>query len=1010
MGGSHHRSVDIATVVSRVLRAASICTPVALIGAPVTLSEASEFNALAADIPAQPLAQALAAFRRQTGLQLIYVSSVISNQRSQGVAAGLNADEALDRLLQGTGLRFEHLTPRSIRIFAGVVAPQRTTPRVLMGEVRDEVLITASRSAEKLQDVPITIQSMTGYQLNQLNVTTAYDLLKYTTNVTYSGNGPGTGNIFMRGLGGYGSGNQSQSTTAPFPNVALYLDDQSMQFPARNNDVYLVDMGRVEVLEGPQGTLFGGGAQAGAIRYITNKPQLERASGELNAGYGGTAGGDPNTNLNAILNVPLIDNVFGLRGVIFSDTRGGYIDNVPGTIGFHPGTPPYDVGGKPTADNGLNQGNNLNKVTYTGARLSARWQINDNWDALLQQNYQNMEADGYFYAYPTSTDGHPLGRYQITAFAPAYTKDDYESTAWTLNGKIADLLSMVYTGSYRVRHIDGQQDYANYLRSAAGFFYACIGTGAGYFNQANFPNQLAGHKLQCSASVGNWRDQVRNTHQSHELRFTTKADNRIRGLAGFYWEKFVIDDNMNFNYLGIPQCDQANLNRALNSPDGSADCLSAVGPVPGAFATDPSLRTNADTAFGEDVQRGYKQKAFFTSIDVDVIPRLLTASGGIRFYHYDEFEEGSEYYSATTSGSFSPSGQGLVVNHLNGQCTAAGLCGFPINLSRNESGHSWRGNLTWLVTADVMSYFTYSEGFRPGGFNRTGSLPGQPPVLQGLAPYSGPNTNQYARSTGYNSDNLINNEVGFKSEFLDHHVLFNLAAYYMKWENSQQALFDPVNLGNNTFNVNGSSYTVKGFEVQFVARITDELTLHGSSSVNTSSQSSTPCLTSVGADPNATGTANNPTPKGHCITQVNGAPYTNPFGQRGARPAFSPPWIFNLLARYDWTAGAYRRFAWVGASHIAAMSNEPANFPDGNAPGENPPTGWPSTTLLRYQIPAYTTYDGGLGVAKDNWTAQIQGNNLTNAYGPTKISSDQFIKSEIPLRPRVITFLVGYRF
>jgi len=92
------------------------------------------------------------------------------------------------------------------------------------------------------------------------------------------------------------------------------------------------------------------------------------------------------------------------------------------------------------------------------------------------------------------------------------------------------------------------------------------------------------------------------------------------------------------------------------------------------------------------------------------------------------------------------------------------------------------------------------------------------------------------------------------------------------------------------------------------------------------------------------------------------------------------------------------------------MSNEPANFPDGNAPSENPPTGWPSITLLRYQIPAYTTYDGGLGVAKDNWTAQIQCNNLTNAYGPTKISSDQFIKAGVPLRPRVITFLIGYRF
>jgi hypothetical protein len=120
--------------------------------------------------------------------------------------------------------------------------------------------------------------------------------------------------------------------------------------------------------------------------------------------------------------------------------------------------------------------------------------------------------------------------------------------------------------------------------------------------------------------------------------------------------------------------------------------------------------------------------------------------------------------------------------------------------------------------------------------------------------------------------------------------------------------------------------------------------------------------------------------------------------------------MFNVLARYDWTRGDYRPFAWVGASHIAAMSNEPASFPDGNAAGENPPTGFPSTTLLRFQIPGYTTYDAGFGVGKDSWTAQIQCQNLTNAYGPTNISTSQYIKAEVPLRPRVINFLIGYRF
>jgi iron complex outermembrane receptor protein len=891
-----------------------------------------------------------------------------------------------------------------------LAAPADTTPAA--GGELTEVVVTAQRRTENLQDVPITIQAISGDQLKQLNVNSFNDLLKYTPNVTFSGNGPGTGNIFMRGLGGVGSGNQSQSTTAPFPNVALYLDDQSMQFPARNNDVYLVDMERVEVLEGPQGTLFGGGAQAGAIRYITNKPRFDAVSGEANAGYGITAHGDPNTMLNAVLNLPLTDN-FALRGVLFSERRGGYIDNVPGTISYLPGSAPHDLGGNPTANNGPVQGSRTNSVDYQGARVSAALKFNDSWDLLLQQNYQNLQSDGYFYAYPTGTDGTALGKYQINAFAPAYSKDKYESTAWTLNGKLGDLLSMVYTGSYMVRHIDGQQDYSNYMRSAVGSYYACIGTGAGYFNPKNFPS-LAGHPLQCSTSVGNWRDQVSNTHQSHELRFSTNADYRLRGVFGLYWEKFVINDDMNFNYLGIPQCDPATLAKALA---GGADCLSAIGPVPGSFATAPGLRLDANTAFGEDDQRGYKQKAAFASIDVDLIPKVLTITGGARFYKYDEFEHGSEYYSESTS-------TGLVVNHLNGVCTAAGLCGFPINLDKNESGHRLRGNLTWHITPDLMAYYTYSEGFRPGGFNRTASLPGLPPTLKGVATYCGGpisgvpqdkidprclpggslatlNTSQFNKPAGFESDQLKNNEIGFKSEWLEHHLIVNLSGYEMKWTNVQLPLFDPVHLGNTTFDINGPSYKVKGFEVQFVARLTDGLSVEGSSSVNSVEQTSAPCL------PSNRPSAGNPTPLGQCITVVKQTSYTNPYGVLGTRPPFSPPWMFNLRARYDWTAGSYKPFFWVGASHIGPQSNEPASFPDGNKP---PNSINPTTTLLRYEIPGYTTYDAAIGVYRDNWSLQLTGSNLSNEYGPTNISSGQFIKSEIPLRPRVLMAQFGWKF
>jgi iron complex outermembrane receptor protein len=324
----------------------------------------------------------------------------------------------------------------------------------------EEIVVTAQRRNESMQDVPITIQAITGDQLKALNVTSFDSLLRFTPNVTYAGNGGGsTGNVFIRGLSAGGAPGQSQSTISPFPNVAVYLDDQSMQFPGKNNDVYLVDMERVEVLEGPQGTLFGGGAQAGAIRYITNKPKIDVTEGNVNAGYGTTAGGDPNSNLNATINLPLIADTLAVRATIFNDRRGGYINNVPGTICS-------SVQPTSCATNGALVGNATNPITYEGFRLSALWKFNDDWNLLVQQNYQNLDAEGYWAEYPNGVNstppggagcpkatnpngclGTPLPSDSIQAFSPAYNKDQYESTAWTLNGKISDV-KLVYTGSY----------------------------------------------------------------------------------------------------------------------------------------------------------------------------------------------------------------------------------------------------------------------------------------------------------------------------------------------------------------------------------------------------------------------------------------------------------------------------------------------------------------------------------------------------------------------------------
>jgi iron complex outermembrane receptor protein len=841
----------------------------------------------------------------------------------------------------------------------------------------EEVIVTAQRRNESLQDVPITIQAITGETLQQLNVENFEDLLRYTPNVTYAGNGPGQGNIFMRGLSAGGAPNQSQSTTSPFPNVALYLDDQSMQFPGRNNDPYIIDLERVEVLEGPQGTLFGGGAEAGAIRYITNKPKIGVTEGNANAGYGYTSGGDPSFMANATINLPLIADTLAVRASIFTDRRGGYISNVPSTIAVA-ADPVHHTNASPAANNAALVGTNVNPVDYGGLRFSALWKINDDWDFLVQENYQNMQADGYFSEYPLDPNGVPLKPYQITAFAPAYDKDSYESTSWTLNGKLG-VLKAVYTGSYLDRHLQQQADYSNYLRSAAGSNYDCTGVGAryAYYRDAK--------PTTCYAPVGNWNDTTQNTHMSHELRVSTPDDWRLRGLLGAFWEEFKIYDQMNFNYLPIPQCGAANLAIALG---GGPDCLSAVGPVPGYFATNPGLRLNSNTAFGEDVLRGYRQAAFFVSADFDIIPKVLTLTGGTRWFHYSEFEEGSEFYSESSSP--------LILSHPNGACTAAGACGFGINLRKSETGTRSRGNLTWHITPDIMAYYTYSQGFRPGGFNRTKTLQDGTVVLKGVAPFTGGKTQQFNKPAGYSSDNLINNEIGLKTELFNHRLEVNASGYIMDWRSVQFVFFDPVHLGNTTFVVNGPSYQIKGLELQLVARVTEGLTVQGSASWNSSSQTTSPCLRSNRP------TATNPTPLGSCITQVNGAPYTNPLGVLDTRAAYSPPFEYNVRARYDFRIDEYKPFVSVGANYIGAMNNQPANYP----PPVNPPT----TTLSLYTMPGYTTYDAAVGVTKDNWTVQLTGSNLSNSNASLATTSGQYIESIFPLRPRVLTVQVGVKF
>jgi outer membrane receptor protein involved in Fe transport len=681
-----------------------------------------------------------------------------------------------------------------------------------------------------------------------------------------------------------------------------------------------------------------------------------------------------------------------VRAVIYTDHRGGYIDNVPSTFTRQSrdlGPPSFGFTSyppnAPSANNYSLVEKAQNPVTYSGIRASALWQMNPDWNLLIQQSYQNMEADGMFAQYPYGSEGQPLNPWEVTSFSPTYNKDKWSNTAWTVNGKIGDI-RMIYTGAYLSRTIDNTMDYTNYARTAGGFYYSCVGGPNGKMIGGDL-----GFPYTCYSPVTSWHDYVKSTHQSHELRFSTPDDWRLRALLGGFWEKIDIKDNMNFLYKTIPSCTPENL--ALYAARTQV-CVGNVIPYPGSAAIDPTER-NDNVAFGEDLRRGYKQTAAFASIDFDLIPQVLTVTGGTRYYHYQSGLFGSQYSTSTGCAGI-PNGT-CVASLLKSETHAADYTGFKS-----------RANLTWHVTHDAMVYYTFSQGFRPGAGNRKNSAEvnisvdsaGLPTV--GYVAGTPTLVKQFRKPYTYPPDTLTNNEIGLKSEWLDHRLLFNLSAYIMNWDNVQTQIYNPPVFGNTTFGVQGPSYRIKGFELQIAARVTDGLTLQGSLSHNNASETNSPCIQSVGGSSSPSGIKGNPTPEGACITQVwdpigrMNVPLLNPLGAVGSTPAFSPTLQYNVRARYDWTVNDYHPFVSFGASYTGSMNNQPSSFTPG-VPGAVPTTTW-----LLYNQPAYTVYDAQIGVGKDRWRVMAFGTNLGNSHASTFTSSAQFIESEVPLRPRVL--------
>ena len=460
---------------------------------------------------------------------------------------------------------------------AGAPTVATTAPTV------GEVVVTAEKRTENIQHVPESIQALDTRKLTQLNVTNFQDYVKFTPSVTFQTLAPSQTTIYMRGVSSGDNANHS----GPLPSVGTYLDEQPITTIGGTLDVHVYDMARIEVLPGPQGTLFGASSQAGTLRLITNPPSTKGFS----AGYdleGNTIDhGSQGYVAEGFVNVPINDKV-AIRLVAFDERDGGYIDNVPGTRTF--------ATSGDTINNSAEVEKNFNPTETYGGRAALKIDLDENWTVTPTLVAQDQRYRGVFGYEPS------VGDLEVQRFQPDRFHDQWYQAGLTVNGKIGNY-DLVYSGGYFQRRIDSISDYTDYSI----FYDALDGSGA-YWTDNN--GDVIGNPQQ--RIVG--KDQF--SKRSNEIRILSPVTDRFHFIAGLFEERqthYIVQDYQ----------------------------------IPG-FGTDISVTGWPGTIWLTDQERIDRDVAAFGEGTFDITPKLsLTA--GVREYYYDNTLGGFYGYSGNYS-------------------------------------------------------------------------------------------------------------------------------------------------------------------------------------------------------------------------------------------------------------------------------------------------------------------------------------------------------------------------
>jgi iron complex outermembrane recepter protein len=622
-----------------------------------------------------------------------------------------------------------------------------------------EIVVTATRHEESLSKVPISVTALTQDAMDVRGIKDILDVARFTPGINIDNSG--TNNIAIRGI----------ASTGGAGTTGIYLDDTPIQMRALafNPDEALpqsFDLDRVEILRGPQGTLFGAGSEGGTVRYITTQPSLTQTSLYSRDEVSYTEGGAPSYEAGLAGGTPLIDGTLGIRVTAWYRRDGGWINRID-----------------PVSLDTLED--NANYTDTKLFRLGILWAVSDNWKVSPTFYYQDRYANDVQNYWPLYSDPGQ-NRYVDANPTQRTVPDQFYIPALKIEGDLGAVKLITNTSYFDRREVTG---YDGTLYNLG--FYQTQPTPQEQAEGAlavfplpwnvNFP-LLDGTGLHLPAGATNYRAPASINNNQDNLTQEIRLQSADSSSALIWTTGFFFSSDRQSYLEQIHDPDLNELTEAvLGLPYTSVFTTPSGAPVP----YDP--RFPNDSYFLQTFSKD-QQYAVFGEATYSVTDQLKLTAGAR--YSRTEFS-----FHTLTGGP-----QLFLPDQTN-------------NGDKKEGSFTPKGSIQYQYDPHDLYYFTYAKGFRPGGANN--------PVPAAACGTDFVNFGIKSAPSTFNSDTVDSYEIGAKNNF-DNRIKIASSIYYIRWNNIQQVVVPPI--CQISFITNLGQAVAKGADIQGEFAITDALT------------------------------------------------------------------------------------------------------------------------------------------------------------------------------------------